>query len=109
MTPRARRTYIVAVVENLPFSGPGVDRSMKPLILMFSLLAVPAFAQGGKLKELCSADAQKLCPGMAPHKGLHRCLSAHAAELSPACADALANAKAKHRDGQPPPAPAPTP
>ena len=81
---------------------------MKTLIVALTLLAVPALAQGGKLKEACGADAQKLCPGLAPHKGLHKCLNQHAAELSPPCADALAQAKQRHHDG-PPPAPAPAP
>jgi hypothetical protein len=83
---------------------------MKPLLLALSLLAVPAFAQGGKLKELCSADAQKFCPGLAPHKGLHKCLNEHVSELSAPCADALAQAKAHHKDAPPQqPAPAPAP
>jgi hypothetical protein len=82
---------------------------MKPLIMTLALFAVPAFAQGGKLKELCSADAQKLCPGLAPHKGLHKCLNEHVSELSAPCADALAAAKQRHKDGQPAPAPQPPP
>jgi hypothetical protein len=80
---------------------------MKPLIMLLALAAVPAFAQGGKLKELCSADAQKFCPGLAPHKGLHKCLNEHVSELSAPCADALAAAKQRH--GQPPPSPQPAP
>jgi hypothetical protein len=81
---------------------------MKPLIAALTLLAVPAFAQGGKLKQLCGADAEKFCPGLAPHKGLHKCLNEHAAQVSQPCADALAQAKHRHHDG-PPPAPPPAP
>lgn len=77
---------------------------MKTLIAALALFALPAFA-GGKVKEACGADAEKLCPGLAPHKGLHKCLNEHAAQVSPACADALAQAKQKHHDAPPPPPP----
>jgi len=72
---------------------------MKTLIVMVLL--------GGNVKEFCAADAAKLCPGLEPHRGLHKCLNEHQADLSAQCAEALAQARAHRKNGGPPPAPAP--
>jgi len=81
---------------------------MRLMLLVVTMLAVPALAQGKKWEAVCGADAQKLCPGLAPHQGLHKCMHEHEAQLSPNCSQFLAEMRAKHKGG-PGQAPAPTP
>lgn len=65
---------------------------MKTASLMFCIAALLASTSHAAPKahpgaEACKADAEKLCPGIAPGDGaIHRCLKRHEAELSPACA-----------------------
>jgi hypothetical protein len=45
----------------------------------------------GDLATACRADVQRLCPGVAPGGGrLARCIQEHAAQVSPACRQAIA-------------------
>jgi hypothetical protein len=42
----------------------------------------------------CKPDVEKLCPGIKPGAGrIHDCLKGHAADLAPACKDAIAKKK----------------
>jgi hypothetical protein len=87
---------------------------MKTFALLMAMVTLPALAQGKKFEAVCGADAQKVCPGLAPHQGLHKCMHEHEAQLSPTCSQFLAEVRAKHKGGPgqaplspPPPAPAP--
>jgi hypothetical protein len=43
-----------------------------------------------KLREVCAADFQKLCPGVTPgHGAVAQCVRGHVQELSPDCKSAL--------------------
>ena len=58
-------------------------------------LAAAANAQQaprGGLRQLCAADAQKFCAGMAPAEQ-HKCLMQNMSNVSQACGTALANVR----------------
>jgi hypothetical protein len=43
-----------------------------------------------KLRQICAADFQKLCPGVTPgHGAVAQCVRGHVQELSPDCKSAL--------------------
>lgn len=48
----------------------------------------------GQLREACAADAQKYCPDLGPGPERRACMREHLAQLTPACKDALAQARA---------------
>lgn len=58
---------------------------------------VPTSAQraaAGAVRDACSADYGRVCSGVRPGGGrILQCMEAHAAELSPACRAALAQAR----------------
>jgi hypothetical protein len=48
-----------------------------------------------RVRQACAADIQRLCAGVQPGGGqLVRCIREHRSELSPACQEALAAARA---------------
>lgn len=67
---------------------------MKNATIVLSLIlsaALRAGAEGGPEEKEparggpCKAEAEKVCPGLKPGKGLMKCMAEHESELSPAC------------------------
>ena len=70
---------------------------------------------GGAMRQACSADLEKLCPGVQPGGGrIGQCLREHQDQVSEGCKSALATARSRRQQmgqqtGQPTdPAPAPS-
>lgn len=75
-------------------------RASKLVVLMIPLAATLVLAPGAAHAKRhdgpCRADVERLCPGITPGGGnYHACLKEHAAELSPACQQQIAEMKAK--------------
>jgi hypothetical protein len=65
-------------------------------VVLISLSGPAARAQGGETLSHCKADAEKICPGVAPGGGkLIECLKQHPDDVSVGCAKALKAVKAK--------------
>ncbi len=67
-----------------------------------------------RLREVCAADFQKLCPGVTPgHGAVAQCVRGHVQELSPDCKSALMARREAMRERKAatgnPPAATPTP
>jgi len=66
-----------------------------------TFVAGSALAQekGKGRDNACVPDAKKLCQGVRPGGGrVNKCLTDHESELSPACRDLLAQAKARYEE-----------
>jgi hypothetical protein len=73
------------------------------LVVACTFVAGNALAQqapatkGGGRDRVCNADAKKFCSDVRPGGGrIYKCLTGHNAELTPACRDGLAAAKARY-------------
>ena len=74
------------------------------ILVISSLLVVPAFAEDSKmdsemvaLRTYCKADVARLCPKVAPGGGrIKACLMEHTNEMSVGCARALQALKKGH-------------
>jgi hypothetical protein len=87
-----------------------MNRSMFAAALALTLIAGAAAAQpagAAGLREACGADIQKLCAGVQPGGGrILQCIKEHAADVSPGCKTAIAQAMAARKAEGQSPAPA---
>lgn len=85
-------------MKTTDYGTPSEWRKKYPALLAGLLclsLAAAATAQQQDARP-CADDAAKLCQGVQPGQGnIARCLKQHSAELSPACQENIAKAKAQ--------------
>lgn len=74
----------------------GVQMKWFAVLAGMFCLAIATGATAAQNAKPCAEDAAKFCQGMQPGGGrVAKCLKEHASDLSPACKDSMANARAK--------------
>lgn len=94
--PAGGQEAFACLARNTPRLTPDCRTSMRAIELSAgtpaaaSATAQPSPAQQAAIKQNCSGDFPRVCPGVSPGPGALTCLSAHVAEVSPACRASLA-------------------
>lgn len=79
-------------LQRILFAGASVTA-----LMILPLTATAGHGGKGRVKQACSADAARLCGGL-EGRGLRACMKDRSDQVSPACRDAVKEARA-HREG----------
>lgn len=74
-------------------------RRFLPFATLAVALTLPALARAegpDRIATACHADVASLCPNADSHCDMKQCLREHAAQLSPACSQAIQAIRAQH-------------